>query len=163
MSVHGLCRLVFQRFKSRADFPAQTIESAVVGEFFGGGIDDHQSAGPVHQQRVARRDAAADVMQGDHRRDPHRTCHDRRVGGWASHVRGETEYLLAVDRRGFRGRQVLRDDNDRLLQRGKADRAASGQVAQDAPGDVAQIRGAAFQVVVSCFGKHGHVVLDHRV
>ena len=93
--------------------------------------------------------SCAGVLQPDHRRDAQRPRHDGRVRGPAAHVRGEAQHLALVQLRRVGRRQVVADDDARLLEMPQvALLVHAEQIVEHADGDVAHVGRPFAQVIV---------------
>ena len=106
----------------------------------------------------------AGVLQADHRRDAQRPRHDGGVRGLAADIGGKAEHVALVQLRGVGRRQVVADDDARLLEVAQVDLLVQAeQIVQHARGDVAHVGGAFAQVIVLDGRQRGGVALGDGV
>ena len=122
---------------------------AVLEQRLVGRIDDDDAVEPIEQRVLAGLQLLAGVLQAHHRRDAQRPRHDGGVRGLAADVRGKAEHVALVQLRGVGGRQVVADDDARLLEVAQIGFLLQAQqVVQHARGDVPHVGGALAQVIV---------------
>ena len=80
------------------------------------GIEDDDAAIAVDDDLVAAGDVGQEFAQADHGGNLEDAGHDGGMAGPAARLGGEGVHLVAVHRRRFAGRQIVGQDDDRLLQ-----------------------------------------------
>src|SRR5437867_3586621 len=98
---------------------------------------------------VARLHALHDPADAHHRRDAAPARHDGAVRGARAHLGDEPQHLAAVEHRGVARRQVVRDQDRRLLGGDRRARAVAEQVTEHAAPDIEQVGVALAQVLVA--------------
>ena len=118
----------------------------VAGQGFGVGIENEQAAVAVHHDGVSAGDIGDKFSHADDRGDFHTGRHDGRVTGAAAGLRGEGINHAAVQGRGFTRRQIVGQDDHRLLEIAELLTPLTQQMFQDGPFDVEQVGRARGQV-----------------
>ena len=139
-------------------------ELAVLEERLVGRVDDQDAVEAIQQGVLAALQLAAGVLQADHGGDAQRARHDGGVRGLAADVGGEAQHVALVQLRGVGGRQVVADDDARLLEVAQVHLLLEAQqVVEDARGHIPHVGGPFPQVIVLDGGQRGRVALGDRV
>ena len=125
-------------------------------------LDDHHAVRSVQHDRLAAGKRVQGIATADHGRDLHAARHDRDVRGGTPGRGDESENVVTVHLRGFRGREVIGNDDDRGRDRSDIRQLDTGDAVQQAPADITQIGGAFAHVVVVQRVHVGGVVLHHH-
>ncbi len=163
--IHGVAverdgRLVPQRAEALLDGRAAARKPVVVRFAPRRGMRHQQAADAVEHDAVAVGQPGGRPAHAHDGRQVHRARHDGHVRRGAAALGHHAQHLAAVERRHFRRRDVVRDEDARGFEAGEPF-AAARQVAQDAPGHVADVGGPFAEIVVFHFPQRAGIALGH--
>ncbi len=125
-------------------------------------INNDQSVVTVEQDMIAGDQLVADIMQTHDRRNIQRPRHDGGMRGLAADIGGKPHHQRAVELRGVRGGQIMRDEDVRRGDAGEVTAPFAHQIMDHAAGDIMDIQRPFPQVRVVDLAQGLRVTSGHR-